>query len=103
MAFGVTDQLIAKTGAQVIRLGVQQSLNELPAFAFAQINRRLTRAALKLVDDQLQRVALILELRCAGIGPLRCSHKDSAVRQAPAKVKQKIDRTGVCPLEVVQH
>ena len=43
----MADQLLAETGAQVIQLGVQQSLDELPAFACVQINRRLARDALK--------------------------------------------------------
>ena len=91
-----------KLGAQAIRLGVQQGLNELSAFALIQVDRPVPGYPLNLVDNRFQWVSGVLSVQRDGVRPICGDHQNPAACQAPAEVEEEADRTGICPLQIVQ-
>lgn len=94
---------LAESGVQVVRLGVQEGLQELASASSIQVHSDIAELALELVDDRRELMPLTLPGQGDLLGPVGTNDQDSTAGQAPAQVEEQIDGASIRPLQIVQH
>ena len=92
-----------KSATQEIGFGAQQGRHKVAAVTGVQVDGLLAGDALQFVDHQLQWAAVSLGLRRDIITPVGGYQQDAAGRDTSPKVKEQAYRSGIGPLQVVQH